>query len=386
MTVSFKAPVKSAVVNNAFVSKQADDIKVGKLGLNKLSEGSQIFSIQKSLNELFDVSGTGEGDPNSKNYNNENYITNGDNQKVAIEKLDANLKATSDIVDLHINSTIAHLAENIEYDPTDSGLAAINVQDAIDEVEDRVDIVESDVQNIEDSIGAVNGICPLNGSAKIDAIYLPSYVDDVLEYADLASFPITGETGKIYVALDTELIYRWTGSIYIEISKSKVDSVNGQTGIVVLDADNISETATRYWSKKNTVTNIAPLPTNDSSENYSAGSFWYDNVLNALYICESATIGAAVWNKVIQSPLVELKNSNFSAFNGYVYLTTGVIDVQLPNPVSGDKIIVKKTDSSNVSLLQYGSEQIEGVASSYILTSDKEACTLISDGFNWYRI
>jgi len=56
MTVSFKAPVKSAVVNNAFVSKQADDTKVGKFALNKLSEGNQIFSVQKSLNELFDVS------------------------------------------------------------------------------------------------------------------------------------------------------------------------------------------------------------------------------------------------------------------------------------------------------------------------------------------
>jgi phage terminase large subunit-like protein len=58
---------------------------------------------------------------------------------------------------------------------------------------------------------------PLNSASKIDSIYLPSYVDDVLEYANLAAFPITGETGKIYVTLDTNKIYRWSGSVYIEI-------------------------------------------------------------------------------------------------------------------------------------------------------------------------
>lgn len=55
---------------------------------------------------------------------------------------------------------------------------------------------------------------------KIPTSQLPSYVDDVLEYANLAAFPSTGETGKIYVALDTNLTYRWSGTAYVEISKS----------------------------------------------------------------------------------------------------------------------------------------------------------------------
>lgn len=49
---------------------------------------------------------------------------------------------------------------------------------------------------------------------------LPSYVDDVLEFATLANFPTTGESGKIYVAINTNLTYRWTGTAYVEISKS----------------------------------------------------------------------------------------------------------------------------------------------------------------------
>lgn len=53
---------------------------------------------------------------------------------------------------------------------------------------------------------------------KVPSSQLPSYVDDVEEYSDFLSLPITGEQGKIYVTLDTNLTYRWSGSSYIEIS------------------------------------------------------------------------------------------------------------------------------------------------------------------------
>lgn len=55
---------------------------------------------------------------------------------------------------------------------------------------------------------------------KIPTSQLPSYVDDVLEYANKASFPTTGESGKIYIAQDTNKTYRWGGSAYAEISAS----------------------------------------------------------------------------------------------------------------------------------------------------------------------
>ena len=65
--------------------------------------------------------------------------------------------------------------------------------------------------------GVANGYAGLGADGKVPAAQLPSYVDDVLEYANQAGFPATGETGKIYVALDTNKIYRWTGTVYIEI-------------------------------------------------------------------------------------------------------------------------------------------------------------------------
>ena len=60
---------------------------------------------------------------------------------------------------------------------------------------------------------------PLSGGL-IPSQYLPGFVDDVLEYPSAASFPDAGESGKIYVALDTSLAYRWGGSGYVEISPS----------------------------------------------------------------------------------------------------------------------------------------------------------------------
>lgn len=55
---------------------------------------------------------------------------------------------------------------------------------------------------------------------KVPAAQLPSFVDDVLEHDARSAFPATGETGKIYVAKDTNLAYRWSGTQYVEISPS----------------------------------------------------------------------------------------------------------------------------------------------------------------------
>ena len=70
------------------------------------------------------------------------------------------------------------------------------------------------------SIGIANGVAGLDSNGLIPSSQLPSYVDDVLEYSTSSSFPATGSTGKIYVALDTNKTYRWGGTEYVEISES----------------------------------------------------------------------------------------------------------------------------------------------------------------------
>jgi hypothetical protein len=76
-------------------------------------------------------------------------------------------------------------------------------------------------------------------SGIINAARLPSYVDDVLEFVNLASFPATGETGKIYIDLATNKTYRWSGSIYVSFNSGAVDSVAGKTGVVTLNSADV---------------------------------------------------------------------------------------------------------------------------------------------------
>ena len=79
--------------------------------------------------------------------------------------------------------------------------------------------------------GAANGYAPLDATSKISSTYLPSYIDDVLEYANLAAFPATGTSGLIYVTVDTNKTYRWSGSAYVEISASSPGTAGSNTQV-----------------------------------------------------------------------------------------------------------------------------------------------------------
>ncbi|ADU36236.1 hypothetical protein [Variovorax paradoxus] len=83
------------------------------------------------------------------------------------------------------------------------------------------------------------GVAPLV-AGLVPSIYLPSYVDDVLEFASLGSFPGAGEAGKIYIALDTSRQYRWSGSAYTELLASP-----GTTDNVVEGVSNLYFTVAR---------------------------------------------------------------------------------------------------------------------------------------------
>lgn len=82
------------------------------------------------------------------------------------------------------------------------------------------DVIASDALKIPlAQKGVANGVATLGSDGKVPSAQLPSYVDDVIEVPDFASLPPIGETGKIYVTLDTNYSYRWSGSTYVFIGR-----------------------------------------------------------------------------------------------------------------------------------------------------------------------
>ena len=85
----------------------------------------------------------------------------------------------------------------------------------------NISLTASDVSAVAaSSVGTANGVAELDSNGLVPSSQLPSYVDDVVEYAATTNFPASGESGKIYVATGTGKIYRWSGTQYTEISAS----------------------------------------------------------------------------------------------------------------------------------------------------------------------
>ena len=99
----------------------------------------------------------------------------------------------------------------------------------------------------EEDKGVAGGVAPLNDAKQIDAQYLPSYVDDVLEYDTYSEFPQTGEEGKIYVAIDTGKSYRWSGSAYVPLGVNTANDLPADTanfgGIILSSTDDTVQKA-----------------------------------------------------------------------------------------------------------------------------------------------
>lgn len=95
---------------------------------------------------------------------------------------------------------------------------------AVDSVNGSTGVVvldASDVGAIDTSAkGAANGVAELDASGLVPAAQLPSYVDDVLEYAHVGLFPGTGEVGKVYISHFDGTMFRWTGTLYVEVSST----------------------------------------------------------------------------------------------------------------------------------------------------------------------
>ena len=110
-------------------------------------------------------------------------------------------------VDKSITINNYQLNNNISLSKSDIGLSNV---DNTSDINKPISEQAQNALNLKADL--VNG--------QIPASQLPSYVDYILEYPNLLSFPLEGENGKLYVDLQYNLTYRWSGSMYVEIGKS----------------------------------------------------------------------------------------------------------------------------------------------------------------------
>lgn len=154
-----------------------------------------------------------------------------------------------------------------------------------------IKLIQSSLGNMDTTIGnlqndKINKSDLVDSNGVVLSSKLPSFVDDVLEYETKAGFPTTGESGKIYVAKDTNLTYRWSGSAYVEISPSLA---LGETSSTAYAGDKGKKNADDITSLKANKANKSEIPTrvseleNDAEyitktnlQNYKPTTLWDD--------------------------------------------------------------------------------------------------------------
>jgi len=176
--------------------------------------------------------------------------------------------------------------------------------------------------------GIASGYAGLDSSGKVPSAQLPSYVDDVIEFNNLTELQATtGETGKIYIVLDTNKTYRWSGSTYIEISPSP-----GSTDSVAEGTTNLYFTAARAQAAVTSVTGNAGTATKLTtarSISASGDATWtvnFDgsiNVTSPLTLANSGVTAGTYKSLTVNAKGLVTGGTNPTTLSGY-----GITDAQ----------------------------------------------------------
>lgn len=207
-----------------------------------------------------------------------------------------------------------------------------------------VDTQDALKQDISEK-GQINGYASLDANGLVPSAQLPSFVDDVLEFTDLASFPVTGETGKIYVSLATNLTYRWSGSAYIELTdttaiwgnisgtlsnqtdlqnaldlKADITYVDTQDAATLASANNYTDNELLNYTPTTTLTTLlAAKASLDTAVSFNTitptTDELYDLGSSALYWNNVYTKEIKPWYDGVTSQTLTVKGEHFTSIN-----------------------------------------------------------------------
>ena len=168
-------------------------------------------------------------------------------------------------------------------------------------------------------LGAANGIATLDSKGQVPSTQLPSFVDDVLEYLNVAAFPATGETGKIYVETTGNITYRWSGTAYVKITSGEVASVAGKTGVVTLTKSDVG--LANVDNTTDSTKNVASATKLTTARTLGGVSF--DGTANInLPGVNTAGNQSTTGNAATATTLQTARTINGTSFNGAANITT----------------------------------------------------------------
>ena len=160
--------------------------------------------------------------------------------------------------------------------------------------------------------GTSNGVAELDGNGLVPSSQLPSYVDDVLEYDTKTDFPTNGESGKIYIATDTNLQYRWTGTQYAEISSSLAlgetssTAYRGDRGKIAYDHSQKASGNPHNVTKNDVgLSNVPNVATNDQTPTFTEST-----TLTKLTSGEKLSVAFGKISKSITDLINHIANKN----------------------------------------------------------------------------
>ena len=206
---------------------------------------------------------------------------------------------------------------------------------------------------------------------KVPSSQLPSYVDDVIEVANYTALPATGETGKIYLTLDTNHIYRWTGSTYVEITDNTAvwgaitGTLSSQTDLqsaLNLKVPYYGATSDVFLGAYGLVTNSVSFNTSPLTTPTSLGSMYWDSANRTVSLIDGD--GDTTLQIGQEQKILVHNNTGSTLTDGQVVYVTGSTG-NLPS-VALASAIIESTSAATIGVV---TESIAHGADGFITTS-----------------
>lgn len=190
---------------------------------------------------------------------------------------------------------------------------------------------------------------------KVPSSQLPSYVDDVLEFDTREAFPVTWEKGKIYIAINDDSQWRWTGSTYKKMVSSpwSTDAIpEGSQNLYFTEARAKGAVQSDLNAKADLVGGKVPasqLPEVSQIDESNLVHKSWDEVIEGYKRFVNGTLQGAEWKTIFVNEMLTTVNGVWVKFSDYHNYSSQVIAstsremwwyrIVWGNPISYDRFI-----------------------------------------------